>query len=249
MKKIFLIFIAVIAFGISVNAQDVIILKNGDDIQAIVQEIGENEIKYKKFDNANGPVYTMKKSEIFMIRYPNGSKDVFTDVSTTTPVETNIQDNVSATAENKGNPYKFRMYIGTGSGHSYGLVGTSLEARFNNFGIHAGLGAAGTYMDDIAWSAGVKWYVWKNLYVDTMVGVIGEYYEESYYYNDYYDYYFYDYFRDPIIGASEMFGVNWSWGGNVRFGVNAGVGFAYGFNYDLFTVAYDVGISISFGTK
>jgi len=68
-------------------AQDVITLKNGEDIKALVQEIGELDVKYKKFENPNGPNYTMKKSEIFMIRYANGSKDVFTD-STVTDIPT-----------------------------------------------------------------------------------------------------------------------------------------------------------------
>ena len=77
MKMIFLILVAVSVFRVSANAQDIITLKNGDDIQALVQEIGETEIKYKRFDNPNGPNYSIKKSGIFMIRYVNGSKDVF----------------------------------------------------------------------------------------------------------------------------------------------------------------------------
>ena len=60
-------------------AQDIITLKNATDIEAIVQEVGEAEIKYKKFENPNGPNYTLKKSEVFTIRYANGSKDVFVD--------------------------------------------------------------------------------------------------------------------------------------------------------------------------
>jgi len=65
-------------------AQDVITLKNGDDIKAIVQEIGTDEVKYKKFDNPNGPNYTLKKAEILIIRYENGSKDVFSEITTNT---------------------------------------------------------------------------------------------------------------------------------------------------------------------
>jgi len=57
--------------------QDVITLKNGNEIQALVQEIGEIDVIYKKYENPNGPNYTMEKSEIFMIVYANGSKDVF----------------------------------------------------------------------------------------------------------------------------------------------------------------------------
>ena len=62
-------------------AQDVITLKNGDDIQALVQEIGDIDIKYKKFENPTGPNYTLKKAEVFMIKYANGSKDVFNDTT------------------------------------------------------------------------------------------------------------------------------------------------------------------------
>ena len=73
--------VAVISFGIITNAQDVITLKNGTDINALVQKIGDIEIEYKKFDNPNGPNYILKKSEILMIRYENGSKDIFLDDS------------------------------------------------------------------------------------------------------------------------------------------------------------------------
>jgi len=61
----------------SMFAQDVITLKNGGEIQAIVQEIGINEVKYKRFDNPNGPNYTLEKSGIVMIQYANGSIDEF----------------------------------------------------------------------------------------------------------------------------------------------------------------------------
>jgi len=60
-------------------AQDVITLRNGDEIKALVQEIGDEDVKYKMYENPNGPNYTLKKSGIFMIRYANGSRDVFTD--------------------------------------------------------------------------------------------------------------------------------------------------------------------------
>ncbi|MEP1034111.1 hypothetical protein [Ekhidna sp.] len=58
-------------------AQDIIVMKNGDEINAVVLEVGSESIKYKKHDNQNGPTYTIDKAEVFMIRYENGSKDVF----------------------------------------------------------------------------------------------------------------------------------------------------------------------------
>ena len=79
MQKTFL-FIAALCVSVSSTfAQDIITLKNGEDIQALVQEIGEVDIKYKKIDNPNGPNYTLKKSEILIIRYVNGSKDIFSE--------------------------------------------------------------------------------------------------------------------------------------------------------------------------
>ena len=59
------------------NAQDVITTKDGNDIPAIVIEVLPNSVKYKKYNNQMGPMYTLRKSEIFMIKYENGSKDIF----------------------------------------------------------------------------------------------------------------------------------------------------------------------------
>lgn len=75
MKYLFLVlFISIGAFAYS---QDILILKTGDEQPVKVLEVGINEIKYKKFDNLEGPVYTILKSDVFMIKYKNGGKDVF----------------------------------------------------------------------------------------------------------------------------------------------------------------------------
>jgi len=59
------------------RAQDIITKTNGDEIKAKVTEVDLNEVKYKRFENLSGPTYTMAKSDIFMIKYENGEKDVF----------------------------------------------------------------------------------------------------------------------------------------------------------------------------
>lgn len=78
MKKTFLLAVQIL-FATICFSQDVIIKTNGDEIKSKILEVGQNEIKYKNFDYLNGPSYTISKSEIFMIRYENGSKDVFID--------------------------------------------------------------------------------------------------------------------------------------------------------------------------
>ena len=79
--RIFALLAFIAILGFNAMAQDVITLKDGSEINALVQEIGTDEVKYKKWDNKNGPNYTMKKSEIFMIKYQNGSKDVFNEAA------------------------------------------------------------------------------------------------------------------------------------------------------------------------
>ena len=58
-------------------SQDMITTKSGEDIKAKVLEITFHEVKYKKAENIEGPTYTISKSDILLIRYENGSKDIF----------------------------------------------------------------------------------------------------------------------------------------------------------------------------
>lgn len=58
-------------------AQDEIIMANGDVLKSKIVEVGLNEVKYRKWENQVGPVYTVPRAHIFMIKYENGTKDVF----------------------------------------------------------------------------------------------------------------------------------------------------------------------------
>jgi hypothetical protein len=61
----------------TIHAQDILTLKNGNELKVKVIEINDTEIKYKKFENLDGPSRVISKSEAFSIKYENGSKDVF----------------------------------------------------------------------------------------------------------------------------------------------------------------------------
>ncbi len=74
-------FICAISISTLSISQDIITFKNGDEKKAKVIEISPTEVKYKSFDNIEGPVYTDQKSAIFMIKYENGLKDVFNESS------------------------------------------------------------------------------------------------------------------------------------------------------------------------
>ncbi|MEM8568523.1 MAG: hypothetical protein AAGF85_18835 [Bacteroidota bacterium] len=80
MKYTLMLLLGFVSF--SLIGQDMIVKKNGDEIQAVVLEVLSSEIKYKKFDNKEGPTYTIGKKNVFMIRYENGTKDVFNESNT-----------------------------------------------------------------------------------------------------------------------------------------------------------------------
>jgi hypothetical protein len=59
-----------------VNAQDLLIFKNGSEIKAKVLKVSDKEIEYKKFDYIDGPLYVVLKSELVLIKYENGTNEV-----------------------------------------------------------------------------------------------------------------------------------------------------------------------------
>ena len=76
MKKLF-VFLFFITGFISAFSQDEITFRNGETQKAKILEVGSADIIYKKADNLTGPSYTISKDKVFMIKYENGTKDVF----------------------------------------------------------------------------------------------------------------------------------------------------------------------------
>jgi hypothetical protein len=67
MRKIILALVLLTGTGLMLDAQSVITLKTGEEIQATVLEIGDSDIQYKRFSNPSGPTYSVSKSEVFSI--------------------------------------------------------------------------------------------------------------------------------------------------------------------------------------
>jgi hypothetical protein len=87
MKTPILISALIFMTSIFSHAQDLLILKTGEDINAKIVEVGSQEVKYKKFENIDGPTYTISKDKIFMIKYQNGTKETFDNESGNTATE------------------------------------------------------------------------------------------------------------------------------------------------------------------
>lgn len=114
MKKKFIL----IVFLLSVicNSQDVIIMKNGDEIQSKVSEINIEQIKYKKFDSPDGPVYIIPKSDVLLIQYENGEKDIFTNKEPeVSNIESPSNEDLFSLGESDASKY-YKGYRGAGTG-------------------------------------------------------------------------------------------------------------------------------------
>ena len=84
MKKSLLQLFLCMATMLVVNvaqSQDYLYLINSDTIKSKVLEVNENDVKYKDFENPDGPVYTINKSRIDKIIYQNGKVDYFNSVA------------------------------------------------------------------------------------------------------------------------------------------------------------------------
>lgn len=60
-------------------AQDYIVKVNGDEVSARVLEITLDEVLYHQPDSSAEVILRMPKADVFMIRFENGTKEVFTE--------------------------------------------------------------------------------------------------------------------------------------------------------------------------
>lgn len=77
MKKIFNVLFLVLGACLCLHAEDIITLRTGEDIAAKILEVSTTEIKYKRMDNVEGPTFVVPVSEVLIVRYENGSNQVF----------------------------------------------------------------------------------------------------------------------------------------------------------------------------
>ncbi|MDR0456173.1 MAG: hypothetical protein LBH20_05770 [Treponema sp.] len=103
----------------SVTAQDLIVLKNGDMIEAKIMEISPSEIRYKRIDNLDGPMIIIPKVNVLSIRYENGT----TEIINTAGQESIPADNTRTTALN---PDRLTFAFNANAGGAL-LAGTSMR--------------------------------------------------------------------------------------------------------------------------
>ena len=78
MKKGLISLLFLLSYGVwDAAAQDLIVKKDGTNVEAKVLEIGEKDIKYKKASHLDGPTYLVSVANVVYIRFEDGSTDIF----------------------------------------------------------------------------------------------------------------------------------------------------------------------------
>ncbi len=82
MKKSFLLMLFV-ALCNMLQAKDLIVTTDKESIDAKIIEVSDEEVKYKKLNNLNGPTFIIKTNKISTVLYENGDVQVFTPSAST----------------------------------------------------------------------------------------------------------------------------------------------------------------------
>lgn len=74
-------------FYLSAQSQDTLFYRSGEKKSVTVNEINPDLIKFHKFENPDGPAYTIRKSEVIKIKYSGGHIDSFPAVKVVEVIE------------------------------------------------------------------------------------------------------------------------------------------------------------------
>jgi len=152
MKPRITLFLSLFMFcALNLFGQDLIVTNSKEELKTKVVEIDEFLVKYKKFDFQEGPIFSIKKSDVFLIIYSNGSRELFNqnqvvDISTDAQSIQNItstenaKTNYSQPTISINSPTK----ISNGNSEKSSMVNSESRTLFNKgekfFGIGIGTG-------------------------------------------------------------------------------------------------------------
>jgi len=100
MKKLLITFLLLSGLFLSLKAQDIIITHDAQRIDAVIEEISDTEIRYKRTDNLNGPTFVLSTSKIASIIFKNGDVQTFA-APAPQPTNTNTNTNTQPMQNSK----------------------------------------------------------------------------------------------------------------------------------------------------
>jgi hypothetical protein len=77
LSLLFLIALVNFSFIQTSRKPDVIVMKDNTKLEVLIQEVDEHVVKYRKVSDPEGPVYSVRKTEIASIKYGNRETETF----------------------------------------------------------------------------------------------------------------------------------------------------------------------------
>ena len=77
MKKYQMTWLLFLLLPFGAMAQDQLLFLSGEEETVKIMEVTPDELKYKRWDNIDGPLFTVRKADLFMVKYANGTKEKF----------------------------------------------------------------------------------------------------------------------------------------------------------------------------
>lgn len=226
--------------------QDIIYKKDGEEIKAKVIEITKFQVKYKQYEYQEGPLRNLYLDEISSVVYENGEKETF-EQETVPNSEENVKPQLEQAKDQRlTDPFyvnKNAKYISIAGGYgcSYGGFGIRVQGRFGGkvgMGVHGGVGYWPfldleniEYNSNILFSIGLKFFMYKSLYINTQIGGFGV-----------------PAFKDVAYGLAILTGGDWMIGRHI--GMNGALGIIVNNNWedssDNYLPAIDLGFIYKF---
>lgn len=110
MRRIIIMTMLIVLETMFVIAQDVIVKKDNSTIVAKVLEILPESVKYKKWSNPNGPIYTILNSDIIAINYENGEIERFDNSKENSNQNSHTNQGLIVKAPDERNEYILNLY-------------------------------------------------------------------------------------------------------------------------------------------
>lgn len=103
---------------------DIIVMLSKQEINAVILEVGLNEVKYKKFDFIDGPTFSVLKKDVNLIQYHNGQTEILNSYADYQARQNQIdsQKSPEVNTSNYGGPFSLGIVIGGG-----GLIGIPIR--------------------------------------------------------------------------------------------------------------------------
>ena len=180
LRKNFFI-ICLFLFTLGAKAQDIIVTNKAERIEAKIIEVSENEIRYKKTRNPDGPIFVLSTNTIDSIYYANGDTQTYSyhnGSDNTIEILPETSDHTYKGLEFSTNAGVILFGKNTNTSVSYGYSGIGIGKRLNKIiyvGVQAGFVHNLTFPTHLAIDSRFYIPVIRNFefYTDFNVGCMG----------------------------------------------------------------------------